>query len=59
MKHPQLVNEVAINKYVAWGFFDGACQGPGRFIGLGFIFHFSEFHCVYGKANLGQGTNNL
>jgi ribonuclease HI len=54
-----MVSDVVINHSVAWGFFDGACQAPDRSCGIGFIFHLSEFHFISGKANLGQGTNNL
>jgi ribonuclease HI len=54
-----MVSDVVINHLVAWGFFDGACQGPDRSCGVGFILHLSELHFISGKANLGQGTNNL
>lgn len=48
-----------INKSVAWGFLDGAFQGPNHVYGAGFIRHLSYFHILKGNINLGQGTNNL
>jgi hypothetical protein len=57
--HPSLVVEVEIDKSIAWGFFYGACQEPDKTCGLGLILHYSDSHFVQGKANMGQGTNNL
>jgi hypothetical protein len=47
------------DKYGAWGFFDGPCKGIDKTSELVFILHFLVLHYVVGKANLGQGTNNL
>jgi hypothetical protein len=59
LNQPWVVNEVEINRFVAWVFFDGAFQGSTSSCGLGFILHFSDLHFVHGQANLGHGSNNL
>jgi len=50
---------VDINKQRPWGYFDGACQGPNGICGIGFILYFSYSHYLFGKSNLGSGTNNV
>jgi hypothetical protein len=58
LRTTRLILNESINKQKPWGYFDGACQGPNNLCGLGFILHFSEAHYIYGKAKLGQGSNN-
>jgi hypothetical protein len=43
------ISEVSIDKSMAWGFFDGACQGESGTCGLGFVLHFSNCHYITGK----------
>jgi ribonuclease HI len=47
-----------VDKSLAWGFFDGSCQGPYSISGIGFLLYFIETHKVQVKYNIGIGTNN-
>jgi len=46
-----------IDKSMAWGFFNSACQGESGMCGLGFVLHYFDCHYITGKANQGKGTN--
>jgi hypothetical protein len=48
-----------INISNPWGYFDWACQGIKNIYGLGFTLFISQTHYIYGKFNIGYGTNNL
>jgi ribonuclease HI len=54
----RILEAVDINMNMAWGFFEGACQGQRRICGLGFILFFLDSHFVTGKANMASGTKN-
>jgi len=52
------LEEVPYDKSKPWGYFDGACQGPGSLCGIGICIFFSGKHVISAKANLGSGSNN-
>ena len=47
-----------MDKYLAWGYFDGACQGSYSICGIGFILYLAETHRIQVKDNARRGTNN-
>jgi ribonuclease HI len=47
-----------VDKYLAWGYFNGACQGLDSIGGIGFILYLLETHRFQVKGNIGRGTNN-
>jgi len=42
---------------MAWGYFNGACQGPDSPCSLGGILYITDSHFFQFKASLGRGTN--
>jgi hypothetical protein len=58
VKPHRILSVVQVDKSLAWGFFNGACQGLDSISGIGFILYFTETHRVQVKGNIGRGTNN-
>ena len=52
------MGEALIDKFVPWGYFDGACQGIDSICGMGGKLYISNNHLSKFKANLGSGINN-
>jgi len=58
VKLQRILLEIHVDNSLAWGYFNGACQGPDSINGIGFILYLLERHKFQVKGNIGRGTNN-
>lgn len=52
-------SDVVIDQSVAWGFFDGACQGLDRSCSVDFILHLSKLHFNLLKTAVNRNISDL